>query len=87
MVALALEDALNQHELIKIKFIDGKAKDEKNHVIEALKRATQAHFVGMVGHTVIFFRPHPDKDRRRILLPQRPPAMDDPDDPIESPAP
>jgi RNA-binding protein len=65
----ALEEALLAHELVKAKFIDNKDKAFKVQAIEMLKKATAAELVGLVGHTAIFFRPHPDPEKRRIVVP------------------
>ncbi len=65
----ALEDALIAHELVKAKFIDDKDKAFKSQTIEMLTKATAAELVGLIGHTAIFFRPHPDPERRRIVVP------------------
>ncbi len=69
-LAQALDDALAHHELVKIKFIEGKAKEDKKRVVDALQKITHAGLVGMIGHTVIFYRPHPQKEKRKILLPR-----------------
>lgn len=64
----ALDEALNQHELVKVKFNDHKAKDLKERTTVALEASTGATMVGMIGHTAIFFRPHPEPDKRKIKL-------------------
>lgn len=70
-VILSLEEALGHHELIKVKFIENKAKADKRMMVEAMQKGTCAHFVGMVGHIATFYRPHPDAEKRKIVLPQR----------------
>ena len=77
-VVQSLQAALDHHELVKIKFIENKAKAEKLAMVDALQQATRAHLVGMVGHTVTFYRPHPDVAQRQIQLPQRHAAVPDP---------
>ncbi|RJQ76846.1 MAG: ribosome assembly RNA-binding protein YhbY [Desulfobacteraceae bacterium] len=77
-VAVALKEALDRHELIKIKFVESKSKADKNRMIEALQSATQAHLVGMIGHTAIFFRQNADRDKQKISLPQRPDIQSSP---------
>lgn len=72
MVIKALLDALDQHELIKIKFIEGKTKGEKQSMVETLLKGAQAQFVGMVGHTAILFKQNSDPRKRNISLPTRP---------------
>ena len=65
----ALDEALMAHELVKAKFIDDKDKAFKTQAIEKLTKATESELVGLIGHTAIFFRPHPDPDKRRITIP------------------
>jgi RNA-binding protein len=71
-VTQELAQALDRHELVKIKFIECKVKGDKQRMAEELKDAVSAHLIGMVGHTAIFFRSNPDLEKRKILPPQRP---------------
>lgn len=68
-VVKALDDALTRHELVKVKFLEGKEKSSKRVAAEALREKTGAHLVGLIGHTAIFYRPHPQTRKRRIVLP------------------
>jgi RNA-binding protein len=68
-VAKALDEALLKHELVKIKFNDVKTKEFKSKTNTALEKATCSRIVGMIGHTAIYYRPHPEVDKRRITLP------------------
>ena len=70
-VILSLEEALDRHELVKVKFIENKFKPDKLLMVEAMQHAVRAHFVGMVGHIATFYRPHPVAEKRKILVPQR----------------
>jgi RNA-binding protein len=70
-VAQELAQALDRHELVKIKFIECKDKRDKQRMVEELKSAVGAHLVGMVGHTAIFFLPNPDPEKRKIHPPQK----------------
>jgi RNA-binding protein len=65
----AVENALLQHELIKIKFNDFKEKEEKNRILTEIEDAVGASLVGVVGHTAILYRPRPDPAERNIALP------------------
>jgi RNA-binding protein len=67
-VATALDEALITHEVVKAKFIDNKDKDFKQMTISALEDATTSEVVGVIGHTVIFYRPHPEPEKRKISL-------------------
>jgi RNA-binding protein len=70
-VVEALEEALAHHELAKIKFIANKDRTEKSKMADELRQVTGAHLVGTLGHTALFYRPHPQPDQRKIVLPQR----------------
>ncbi len=61
--------ALTHHELIKIKFIDFKEKKRKKAVAKTIEEMTGATLAGMIGHIGIFYRPHDDPEKRRIVLP------------------
>ena len=63
------EEALAAHELIKVKFVDCKEKEQKAEIASKLADTTGSALAGIIGHTVILYRPHPDPDRRRIVLP------------------
>ena len=65
----ALEEALNTHELIKMKFNEFKEKDQKLEIIEALSEKTGAQVVGLTGHVVIYFREQRDPEKRKITIP------------------
>lgn len=60
---LALED----HELIKLKFNDH--KDQKNALADAICRKTTSQLVGLIGHVAILYRPARNPDKRKIKLP------------------
>jgi RNA-binding protein len=63
--------AFQSHELIKVKFIDFKEKEQKSEISKALERETGSELVGGVGHIYIFFKQHDDPEKRRIHVPQR----------------
>jgi RNA-binding protein len=65
-VGRALTDALDQHELVKIKIHQ---PDDKKAAAEALARIGNAELCGIVGHTVILYRPNPETPK--IVLPER----------------
>lgn len=67
----AMNEALDQHELIKVKFIDLKDKPKKLTLVEEMERTVPCEMVGMVGHIATFFRPQKDPKKRKIILPQR----------------
>ena len=65
------DEALNAHELIKIKFNEFKAKDQKELILTDLSKQTGSEMVGMIGHVAILYRRHPDPEKRKIQIPQR----------------
>ena len=70
-LARSVEEALDAHELIKMKFIDFKEKESKQGIVTELEKRTGGAAVGMIGHTVIFYRAHPEVEKRSILVPER----------------
>ena len=62
-------EAFESHELIKVKFIDYKEKKQKTEFAKALEARTGSYLAGMIGHIAILYRPHPDPEKRRIVLP------------------
>ena len=64
------EEAFDRHELIKIKFIDFKEKNQKTDITRALESRTGSHLAGIIGHIAILYRQHPDKEKRKIVLPK-----------------
>lgn len=67
----SLDEALNTHELIKVKFIDFKEKGHKKQIAEAIEQQTGSEIVGTIGHIVIFYRQQKDPQKRKIKIPQR----------------
>jgi RNA-binding protein len=68
----SVNENLNAHELIKVKFNEHKEKAEKAAICEEIGLRTGSALAGMVGHTAILYRPHPDPERRRFRLPTTP---------------
>ena len=70
-ILLSAEQALESHELIKVKFVDFKEKEQKAELSGLLGSKTGSEIVGIIGHTVIFYRQQSDPEKRKISLPQR----------------
>ena len=62
-----LEEALESHELIKVKFVDW--KDRKRELAAEIDQRLGCEQVGKIGHVVVFFRQGRDPENRRIELP------------------
>ena len=62
----AVEQALLDHELIKVRMHE---PEEKSDMAAELATLSKAHLCGLVGHTAILYRPHPEEPV--IKLPQK----------------
>lgn len=67
----AVNDALDHHELVKVKFVDGKEKQKKTAIIDEIQKNTASAVVGVIGHMATFYRPQSDPRKRKIDLPRR----------------
>lgn len=67
MLVRAAVEALEAHELIKIRF--NEFKDQKKELAQELVRRTGAEQVGLIGHVLILYREHPEEEHRKISLP------------------
>ncbi len=66
----ATNEALDLHELIKVKF--NSFKEQKKILAQEIEERTQSEMIGMIGHIVtMFYRQQPDQDKRKIQLPKR----------------
>jgi len=63
----AAVEALDAHELIKIRF--NEFKTEKAALAETIANRAGAEIAGMIGHVAILYRRHPEPDKRKIVLP------------------
>ena len=61
----ALDEALLAHELVKVRLHE---PEDKKAAARELARASGAALCGLLGHTVVLYRPHPE--RPRIELPR-----------------
>jgi RNA-binding protein len=59
--------ALKDHELIKVKF--GEFKDAKKEISAEIADATKSEVVGIIGNIAIFYRQHPQTEKRKIKIP------------------
>jgi RNA-binding protein len=59
-VAAALERALHDHELVKVRL---RRPADKRAAALALAEASGAQLCGLVGHTAILYRRHPERPR------------------------
>ena len=69
-VLAAIDRALLDHELVKVRL---REPEDKKELARSLAERSGAELCGLVGHTVILYRPHPDGPR--LELPEREPAQ------------
>jgi len=60
----SVDAALNDHELIKIKFLE--FKEDKKEIAQELAGLTKSEMVGLIGNIAIFYRQHPNPEKRKI---------------------
>ena len=65
----AINEALESHELIKVKFID--FKKERKELSQKIENQNSCQMAGMIGHVAIFYRQQEDLKKRKIKLPTR----------------
>ena len=66
-LAAEVDNALEHHELIKVK-VAGEDRDLRDAMIAELTTRTGAALVQRIGHTAVLYRP--SKDKRHIVLPR-----------------
>jgi len=62
----SVNDVLDQHELIKVRFLE---KEEKKTLAEEVALRAPCEQVGMIGHIAIYYREQEDPEKRKIQLP------------------
>jgi RNA-binding protein len=66
-VVRALDDALESRELIKVKIAADRG--ERLEMVPLIEARLGCECVGEVGHMAIFFRQHPDPEKRAVSIP------------------
>ena len=59
--------ALQDHELIKVKF--GEFKEAKKEISAQIAQKTKSELIGIIGNIAIFYRQHPEPEKRKIKIP------------------
>jgi len=67
MLVRAVSEALEHHELVKIRF--NEFKDEKRELVDELVRRTGSQVAGMIGHVALLYKEQPDEEKRKIIFP------------------
>jgi len=69
-VTAAIDAALTDHELIKVRFLE--LKEGKKALAAEIAQRTRSELAGMIGHVAIFFRQNTDPEHRKVELPVQP---------------
>lgn len=64
-----IDASLNDHELIKIRFLEYD-RDEIKRMCVTIAGQLSAEFCGKIGHVGIFYREHPESGQHKIHLPE-----------------
>jgi RNA-binding protein len=59
-----VNEALEFHELVKVKFDE--FKDQKKELAKDIASKTSSHLILQVGHVVVLYREQPDAAKRKI---------------------
>lgn len=62
-----VEEALDYHELIKVKLVDPQGR--KTELAAELASRSGGTRVGLVGNIVTLYRQHPDPEKRKVEVP------------------
>lgn len=68
-VLASLDQALEQHELVKVRFLDHRSR--KRALCAEVVERLGAALAGTVGHVAIFYRPASEDEDRQVRLPDR----------------
>ena len=66
-VRQTVDQALETHELVKVKFLD--FQDQKEELTDELIHTTESVLIGLIGNIATLYRQQPDPDKRKIRLP------------------
>lgn len=64
-----VSQALDAHELIKVKFVD--LKQQREELSCEIATRTESELAGLIGNVAILYRQHSNAEKRKIRLPQR----------------
>ncbi|MBN2331753.1 MAG: ribosome assembly RNA-binding protein YhbY [Deltaproteobacteria bacterium] len=70
-VVASVDEVLELHELIKVKFVDFKEKSQKEELAAVIVKQTGSELAGIIGNIAIFYRQQQDPAKRTINLPQK----------------
>ena len=64
-VLAAIEEALTDHELIKVR-LPALPREEKRHLCLEIRERSGAVEVQRIGHILVLYRPHPERPRLEL---------------------
>ncbi|MFO7665288.1 MAG: ribosome assembly RNA-binding protein YhbY [Desulfobacterales bacterium] len=65
----SVNEALETHELIKVRFVDFKEKEMKKEISAGIEKEADCELVGIIGHIAMFYRQHKNPEKRKITVP------------------
>jgi RNA-binding protein len=66
-VVAATVKALEDHELIKVRFVD--FKDIRREIAHELEQSTESYLIQVIGNIAVFYRPRENTDEREFHVP------------------
>ncbi|MBN2652400.1 MAG: YhbY family RNA-binding protein [Spirochaetales bacterium] len=66
-VISAVDAALNDHELVKIRFVD--YKDAKSELSSQICDRVDSTLINLIGNTAVIFRQNQQQEKRKIRVP------------------
>ena len=70
-VIKSVDEALDAHELIKVKFNEFKEKEQKKELISVIEKGSRCELAGLIGHIAIFYKENKDPKKRKIKIPAK----------------
>jgi len=67
-VFATVDQGLDSHELIKVKFVD--FQDQKRELAEQIVAASKSELVAVIGNIAILYRQQVDPEKRKVRLPR-----------------
>jgi RNA-binding protein len=66
----SIREALAAHELIKVRFSDVRDRRVMEEDAAEVQQKTDSFLAGTIGRVAVFYRPQPEPEKRKILLPR-----------------
>ena len=66
----SIREALAAHELIKVRFADVQDRRVLAEAAAEVQQETDSCLAGVIGRVAVFYRPQPEPEKRKILLPR-----------------